>query len=59
MYKSFIYLIFIHHNLGLLHMDVAVFIGCQQPAGGLLQPASLTQELGLFMLGWVLFCTLY
>lgn len=53
-----VYLIFIHHNLCLLHTDVAVLIARQQSARGLLHPASLTQELWLFTLGWVLFHTL-
>lgn len=53
-----LYLIFIHHNLGLLHMEVAVLVARQQAAMGLLHPTSLTQELRLILLGSVLLCTL-
>lgn len=52
------YLIFIHYNLCLLHMDIAVLIACQQSAMSFLHPASFTQELWLFILGRVLFHTL-
>ena len=52
------YLFFIHKNLCPLHLDVAVFVADQKPAWGLLHPASLSQELSLFGLGWALFHTL-
>lgn len=53
-----LYLIFINHHLCPLHLDEAVLVGCQQLGGGLLHPASLTQELRHFTLGRVFFRTL-